>query len=323
MQILAVVVRYKTPLEQSQTVHGLCRAFAAEPELARKIGVFIWDNTPEPLVSPELPIPFEYRHTGENLGVSGAYNRAMDYADAHSCPWLLTLDQDTTLDAVFLKRMLALSRELEGNAEIGSIVPFVRSRGELVSPRRLVRLNRNLQLDRGFSGILRDRAYAINSASLMRVAALREIGGYSEEFWLDLSDVYAFERMRERGRAMYVAGDLELDHSIAGLDFDREMVPERYRTFLMAESAYLELYRSRFENAFQTFRLLLRAVRQQRQYKRKTYAAITARCFLSRLFSPRAKQVQQWREYLLHQRAIPSVTSEPELTGSASGGSGA
>jgi len=305
MQILAVVVRYKTPLDQSQTIQGLCEAFAKSPELARSIRVYVWDNTPKSLTFPELSIPFEYRHTGENLGVSGAYNQAMDFANAYGCPWMLTLDQDTTLDAAFLKRMLALSHEVEGNPEISSIVPFVRSHGQLVSPRRLGSLNRVFQIARGFSGILRANAYAINSASLMRVSALRAIGGYSEEFWLDLSDVYAFQQLNARGFHIYVAGDLLLDHSIAGMNFEQDMVPERYRTFLAAENAYLALYRSRFENAFQTFRLFARTIRQYREYKNKVYASITWQCFIFRLVTPRAVRLKRWREYLRQKRAIP------------------
>lgn len=309
MRILAVVVRYKIPLEQSQTVQSLCKAFQLLPELAHSIQVFIWDNTLEPLTSPELSIPFEYRHTGENLGVSGAYNKAIDFADSQGCAWMLTLDQDTTLDAAFLKRMLELSHEVEGNPEIASVVPFVRSHGQLVSPRRLGSLNRVFQIDRGFSGILRANAYAINSASLMRVSALRTIGGYSEEFWLDLSDVYAFQQLNARGFYIYVAGDLLLNHSIAGMNFEQDMVPERYRTFLAAENAYLALYRSRFENAFQTFRLFARTIRQYREYKNKIYASITWQCFISRLITPRAVRLKRWREYLRQKREIPSATN--------------
>jgi GT2 family glycosyltransferase len=315
MQILAVVVRYKTPLDQSQTILSLCQAFHDAPELAQTIEVFIWDNTSEPLYQPHLPIPFQYQHTGENLGVSGAYNQAIEVAAAHGCPWMLLLDQDTSLNAFFLERILAYSYEMEGDPEICSVVPFVRSHGELVSPRRLKRLNRVPQIERGFSGVLRTRAYAINSASLMRLSALREIGGYSEEFWLDLSDVHAFESLYRRKKFIYVANDLELDHSIAGMNFEQDMVPERYKTFLAAENLYLERYRSRFENIFQAFRLFARTLRQYVEYKDKAYAAITWRYFLSKLFTPKTLRLQQWREYLLNKRKIPSTSDRQSRAG--------
>ncbi len=306
-RILAVVVRYKTPLPESETVQGLCAALGADPELASAVRVLIWDNSPEPLASPALPIPFAYRHTGENLGVSGAYNRAMEMADSLGCRWMLTLDQDTILTAGYLRRMLALSGEVGPDPSICAVVPFVRSHGELVSPRRLGRLNRVFQIAREHSGPLEANAYAINSASLLRVEHLRAIGGYSEEFWLDLSDVYVFQRLHERGKRIFVAGDLELEHSIAGMNFEQDMVPERYRVFLAAENLYLYLYRSRFENAFQTFRLLPRAIRQYLGYRDKRYAAITFRCLLARLFGARARRVAEWRASLHTRRSIPSA----------------
>jgi len=308
LQILAVVVRYRTPLDQSQTILSLCQAFQSAPDLAESVKIFIWDNSPEALHQPQLPIPFQYQHTGENLGVSGAYNRAMDLADDLGCPWMLLLDQDTHVTEHFLKRILAYSYEVQNDHEVCSIVPFIRSHGTLVSPRRMGRLNRNYQLDRHFSGVLRIRAYAVNSASLMRVSALREIGGYSKEFWLDLSDVYAFQQLNQRGKFIYVAGDLELNHSVVGMNFEQDMVPERYETFLAAENAYMEMYLSRFENAFQIFRLFVRAVRQSLQYKDRTFAVITWRCFLLKLFTSKAKRLKHWREHLLHRRTIPSTT---------------
>jgi GT2 family glycosyltransferase len=307
VQILAVVVRYKVPLEESQTMQSLSKAFQEMPELAQSIRIFLWDNTPSPLISPASIIPLEYRHTGDNLGVSGAYNRAMEFAEANGIPWMLTLDQDTTLNASYLKRMLSLSHEVFGNPQVCSIVPFVRSHGRLVSPRRLGRLNRVFQIDRAASGILHADAYAINSASLMRISALREIGGYSEEFWLDLSDVYVFQRMNERGKLIFLAGNLEIEHSIAGMNFEQDMVPERYQVFLAAENLYLSLYRSRFENAFQTFRLLPRAFRQYLQYKNKAYAAVTWRCFVARLVKRRASLIDGWRDSLLFKRQIPTA----------------
>lgn len=308
MRILAVVVRYKTSLEQSQTFLGLTQALRQHPELSAHLRVFLWDNTPAGLDNPQLPTGFEYGHTGENLGVSGAYNHALEAARRHGCTWMLLLDQDTSITGEFLQRMLAWSDQLQNRAEVGSIVPFVRSHGELVSPRRLASFNRVLQIDRSASGLYRGSAYAVNSGSLLRVSCLYEIGGFSEEFWLDLSDVYIFQRLYERKRYMYIAGDIELQHSIAGMNFEHDMVPERYSTFLAAENAYMEMYQSRFENTVQTARLLLRTIRQYLQYRDKAYAAITWRYFLSRLFVPRSRRVQRWRQYLVECRRIPSAS---------------
>ena len=138
-------------------------------------------------------LPLIWIMPAANVGTSGAYNQAMELAESIGCPWLLLLDQDTTVSDEFLRGMIGYSEKLARAQEIAAVVPFIFSHGTLVSPRRLLSFNRVQQIPLTFSGLCKDKAYAVNSATLMRVAALREVGGYSEEFWLDLSDVYVFQ----------------------------------------------------------------------------------------------------------------------------------
>jgi GT2 family glycosyltransferase len=306
MQIVIVVVLYKRSPAQSQTINSLAEAFAVAPELLHSFQVFVWDNSPNPLVDPSFPFPCIYRHGGRNLGTAGAYNRAMEFAESVDAPWLLLFDQDTTVSQEFLPRMLQYSQRFQHELEIATVVPFIWSHGTLVSPRRIGSFNRVKQIPPHFGGVYKQKAYAVNSATLMRVAALREIGGYSEEFWLDLSDVYAFQAMHQKGRFMFVARDLQLQHSIAALDFDREMTPERYRNFLAAESAYVDLYQSSLEQACHLLRLLVRTVRQYWRYKNKVFARICWEYFGRRLFHSRAKRILGWRKQLAL-RDIPII----------------
>ncbi len=306
MKIVIVVVLYKRSPSQSQTISGLAEAFAQQPDLLGACRLFVWDNSPSPLQDPTFPFPCTYRHGTRNLGTAGAYNHAMAFAEAAGIPWLLLFDQDTTISQEFLPRMLAYSEEFANTPEIATVVPFIHSHGTLVSPRRIGSFNRVKQIPLTFRGVCRQMAYAVNSATLMRVAALREIGGYSEEFWLDLSDVYAFQEMFRKGRFMYIASDLQLQHSIAAMDFDKEMTPERYRNFLAAESAYVDLYTSHLEQAVHLLRLLVRTVRQYARYQNKVFASICWEYFNRRLFHSRAKRLLGWRKQLAL-RDIPII----------------
>ncbi len=311
-QILAVVVLYKRKPEASQTINSLAAVIEKTPELLQSIEILIWDNSPNALEHHlDLPFPCDYQHGGSNSGTSGAYNKAMEFAEAQGIPWLLLLDQDTTLTGEFIPRMLAYSRTLQDSPEVGSIVPFVYSHGHLVSPRLLKPFNRNPQIPLSFHGICREKGYAINSSTLLRVAALREVGGYSEEFWLDLSDVYAFQAMYWKGTYMYVAADLVLQHSLSGMDYDREMTVERYRNFLAAESAFVDLYTSPIERGVHAVRLLARTFRQYRRYKNKAFAGLAWEYFLQRLFRRRAARLRNWRQQLM-KRDLP-VMSEGKV----------
>jgi GT2 family glycosyltransferase len=306
MQIVTVVVLYKRAPGQSQTINGLAAAFERNPELLDSFVMFVWDNSPAPIADPKFPFPCIYRHGGRNLGTSGAYNRALEFAESVGAPWLLLFDQDTTVSQEFLPGMLAYSKRFQNDLEIATVVPFIHSHGTLVSPVRLGRFNQNKQIPATVSGIYRHKGYGVNSATLMRVAALREIGGYSEEFWLDLSDVYAFQAMYRKGRYMYIAGDLHLQHSIAASDFDKEISPQRYRNFLAAESAYVDLYSSPLEQVCHLLRLLARTIRQYQRYQNKTFAKICWEYFCRRLFHNRMERILGWRKQLA-QRDIPII----------------
>jgi GT2 family glycosyltransferase len=305
-QVIAVVVLYKRLPEQSQTVESLRKAFDVKPELLDAIRVILFDNSPIPLPYISLPFPCNYHHADRNVGTSGAYNYAMELAERDAIPWLLLLDQDTSLSGEFLPRMLEYSHLLQENPDVGSVVPFIRSHGSLVSPRTLGRFNRIRQIPPDFNGYCRQRAYAVNSATLMRVSALREIGGYSDDFWLDLSDVYVFQAMFRKGRYIYVAGDLTLQHLITGMNFDNDMTPERYRNFLAAESAFVDLFSSAPERAAHLIRLLARTLRQRRRHRNHVFSEITLEYFYRRLFDTRSKRILSWRKQLLL-RDIPVI----------------
>jgi GT2 family glycosyltransferase len=312
-QIAAVVVLYKRLPEQSQTIDSLGKVFAGNPVLLDSVRVILFDNSPKALDQVNLSFPCDYHHPDRNVGTSGAYNYAMELAEAEQCPWLLLLDQDTTVSAEFLPRMLEYSRDLGDSSEVGSVVPLIYSHGSLVSPRKHGRFNQISLIPTTFRGVYRHKAFAVNSATLMRVTALREIGGYSDDFWLDLSDVYVFQAMYRKGRYIYIAGDLTLNHSITSMDFDKDMAPERYRNFLAAESAYVDLYSSAPERAFHLIRLMARTLRQRRRHRNRAFADMTLEYLCRRLFDTRATRIRSWRKQLLL-RDIP-VVEEGQVVG--------
>lgn len=307
MQILAVIVLYKRAPEQSQTIQSLIQVFGRNPGLNDSVRVLLWDNSPVPASEVSLPFRFALRHGGHNVGTSGAYNHAMELAESLSCSWLLLLDQDTQVSEEFLQGMIRYGEQFEQVAEVATVVPFIFSHGALVSPRRMLRFNRMQQIPVTFCGLCKDKAYAVNSATLLRVAALKEVGGYSDEFWLDLSDVYVFQALHRIGKHMYVASDLRVEHSIASMDFDKEMSPERYRNFLAAESAYIDLFLSPVERFAQLLRLFARTLRQYRRYENKVFSKIAWEYFLQRLFLTRARRLGRWR-LQLRKRDIPAIS---------------
>ncbi len=294
MQILAVVVRYNTPIEESETLRGLCAALSMEPDLAQGYELLIWDNSPQALSNPELPIPFSYRHSEHNLGVSGAYNNAMQYALEHGHTWMMLLDQDTEVSIKFLQRMLNHSDRLLKRTELAAITPVVSVGRIVVSPKQQLFM-RNRDYPAGVCEVAPGEAIAINSGCIMRVSSLQQIGGFSLAFWLDYSDLYVFHCFFQAGMHVWRAADAHLQHEMSIMDYDRLMTPWRYKNFSFAETAFHDLYKGRVENAIQTLRLFARAIKQRFKYQNSEFSKIAWQQWRYRMTVPKAQRLAEWQ----------------------------
>jgi GT2 family glycosyltransferase len=304
MQTLAVMVRYKTPLEDSRTLRGLRDALQENPALASAYRVLIWDNSPEPIADPRLPASFLYRHSKANLGPSGAFNEARRYAREHGQTWMLLLDQDMEIHAEFLLAMLRHRRAVEGRSEIAAIAPTVCVGDIVVSPRRQ-RFNCLRPYPPKESGVAPGEAIAINSGCMVRVSAVEQIGGFSTDFWLDYSDMDLFHRFYLHGMRVWRAPDTELQHDMTVMDYDRLMTCWRYRNFSNAESAFNDLYNGPLENAVQTLRVFVRAIRQRRKYRNPEFSRIAWEQLIYRLTTSKRQRLLRWREDSERRQAAP------------------
>ncbi len=293
MTILAVVVLYKVDFAASPTACSLRRIFSASPEILSQVKVLVWDNSPEPLPDPTADFPYIYRHSSSNVGISGAYNSAASYAREHGFHWLLLLDQDTELPQTFISNMLQHVEKLNDHEDVAAIVPTVFVKDFTVSPRRML-FNRHVAYPAGESGIAEGEPAAINSASLLRVKHLLEVGGYSEAFWLDYSDWYVFHQFFLHNKKVWRAAEIQLQHSMTVMDYDNLMSEWRYENFLEAEGAFNDLYKGRCENAIQTVRLFARTFRQRRRFKNPAFSHLTWKHFVKRLTTRRSKRILRW-----------------------------
>ena len=312
MEIFAVVVRYKLPLCESQTMKGLTHAFQVHPELRKDITVLVWDNSPEPLDESAV-LPFRYIHSKQNIGVAGAYNRGMEFADSMRCPWLLLLDQDTTIPSEFLPKVLDYSLQLREQHEIAVIAPILLC-GEKVSSPSVVQFGHAKVLKRDFHGTSSKTIIPLNSGTLMRIEALREIGGFNEDFWLDFSDVVVQTLLHRKGKRVYVAGDIHLPHETTIDDLEHAMSPPRYRNLLAAEGAYWDLYQSPHMRILYSTRLMLRTLKQYARFQNKIFPRLTLSYFLDRLFLSRKQRLERWRQQSQF-RDIPAISWKEQSEG--------
>ncbi|MCU1313825.1 MAG: putative glycosyltransferase [Acidobacteriaceae bacterium] len=292
--ILMVVVLYRTSLAHSlltdfKTIAGLKQAFTEDRALLDAFDLLLWDNSPQPSDSPALPFPFTYHHAARNVGVAAAYNGAVDLACEHGASWLLLLDHDTSVTAEYLSGMRKHAEEAESHRAIAAVAPLLTAGDVLLSP-RLWRFARHVPLPRAAAPYTETRAiYAANSGTMLKVEALRAVGGYSTRFWLDYSDIELFHRLHRRGYQIRIANDLALEHEIAMLDYDARMSPARYANYLAAEGDFLDLCRGPVERAMHLLRLVVRTVRQRR-FADATFSRMTRQELWRRLRTGRRQR---------------------------------
>jgi len=260
--------------------------------------VLVHDNspsTPEALLDPPVPEGFLYRRAAKNRGLFGAYDAALAMARAGGYEWLLTLDQDTVLPADFFPALVPGLSAAAEDLRIAAIVPHLAEGERLLSP-TYVGVGRARPLPREFSGVPAREARAFNSAALLRGSAIEEIGGFEPCFWLDYLDSWLHHQFFRHGWRMYVLGSVHLQHHLSLLNYRERMSISRFRNFLMAEAAYIDLFGTWWERALYSAQLGVRLINQYRRHESAEIRKATWAALMRRMRVRRGRRMREWRE---------------------------
>jgi GT2 family glycosyltransferase len=210
--IQAVVVLYRCELSASQSVSSLVHLLNENPEFAGRLSLMLYDNSPQAhACNLQANFPIEYIHDASNGGLASAYNTALRRAESDGHEWLLLLDQDTSPTREFLFELLETATALHATAEVAAIVPKLVVHGVIHSPATqfIIQMRRQFRrpakpIAQDAVGVLQQPLSAYNSGATIRVSALRSIGGFPPEFWLDYLDHAVFHALYVRGYRIHV-----------------------------------------------------------------------------------------------------------------------
>ena len=231
--LIAIVVVYNQNLEKSETLTSLNKA------VKEGLDVIIYDNSTESSrvdLSVFDCLNIRYFHNPSNPGICAAYNFGFKEASTSSKDWMLLLDQDTVLSDNYF---YCLSTSLKGlDSNVVSIVPNVISKlkNRILSPLKIYAggFLRPLNIK---SGIISDRCTAINSASLVNIKFIDDIGGFNEIFKLDMLDYWFFREVYNKGKQVLLL-DTEIIHDLSVDNFNTYMSIKRYKDLLISERAF-------------------------------------------------------------------------------------
>ncbi len=285
VSIVAVIVLYKIAAEQCISLQSLRTSASQSTDPGLDVSILLVDNSPVSSASDAaLPEGVEYLACPENLGLANAYNQGILRSQRCRAGWLLTLDQDTELPPDFLALMAGYARRYQHDPSVAVILPQVFGGDTPLSPLFYRRHGLPTWFPRGYAGIPSQPVFGINSASMIRVDALMQAGGYDPMFWLDCSDTAIFNRLHRLGKLTLVAGDVQVQHELSLKDLQSRVSPQRYRDMLLAESAFWDAEMPLSAGWERTGRLAMRLLRQIRRGDDRALSSLTLRFLLLRLF---------------------------------------
>jgi GT2 family glycosyltransferase len=249
---IAVLVLYKSALNQSQTFLSICRSLKKNN---LRLDLIVYDNTPG--YNADLiaglnvvnNINIDYRQDNDNSGVSKAYNLAQSVGKAKSKKWIILLDQDTDFPE-------------------NTVAEYIRSTSlypddKLFAPMMLVNQNTiispcHFKFMRGFSvkhvnpGVNSLNKYSvINCGMCISISAFEKNKGYNELIKLDFSDHDFIKRFKKYIGERFIVLDLRVYHELSSsarnsknsdlVRFDYYLKGARYISSSFIESFFLTI----------------------------------------------------------------------------------
>ena len=139
-----------------------------------------------------------YVRNERNLGLAGPFNVGARMALDDGCDWLCIVDQDTTVSASLVADMLAARVTHPRPSRVAMIGPVTHWQ---TSKRCTDRLWTRRQL-------------VISSGSLLSLSAWQEVGGFREDYYVDMVEAEYCLRLGTRGYRVILACRATIDHRI-------------------------------------------------------------------------------------------------------------
>jgi GT2 family glycosyltransferase len=161
-----------------------------------------------------------YLQTGGNFGFTGGNNRGMRYALDHGADYLLILNNDTVVEPTCIATLVASA---QGIPRLGAIAPKMLyfddptriwyAGGDIARRQVIGRHRRELEADDpNEAPRLEPMTFATGCCFLMPATTARDVGFFSEDFFIYGEDVELSLRLHDAGYALYYQPAARLYH---------------------------------------------------------------------------------------------------------------
>ncbi len=269
--ILCVIVIYKLMLKNSISFNSIINS---QENINKNRTIIIYDNSPESQNIPNsFPIQSIYFHDKDNGGLSAAYNFAVNYCSKKQIPWLLLLDQDTSLTKEYFSELDEILPTINLNEEVVCIVPKILSGRRKISPIILQTGGFIKKIKNDIHGIADFSITGINSGTLLKVDFIKSLGGFNPLFRIDMLDYWYFKMITKYHKKSYIMKST-LQHDLSIMDYSTVSV-DRYENIIKAEFIFYRNYCSKNDLIIFCGRLFFRLIKQCIKVKNKKMARVT------------------------------------------------
>jgi len=239
--LLSVIVLYKCSLEESESIRSLQEALLHSQ---KQLTLLVYDNGPERQYTEKCftygNFNIIYEHDSKNPGLSKAYNEGLRIAANLDVEWILLLDQDTIFTPDFLEFYLEAIRERNID-EIVCIIPKALSASDnsLFSPSKLYPGGIIRPINKIKPGVIKKSLTSVNSGTFIARDFMQSIGGFNNDFPLDMLDHWYFREIMKRKKKVYIL-DTCIKHDLSVNSFFDEVSIYRYDNILLSETKFFK-----------------------------------------------------------------------------------
>ena len=155
----------------------------------------------------QLDFKYEYIYNNNRGGIAGALNLAASYAFRYKYKWLLTVDQDTIISINSLQSLFRTIACFNGKSFVAIFAPFQRN---MVSPKNITS---NTVNDSKWI----DSKEVMTSGSLVNLDVWSLVGGYKEEYFIDVVDQEFCKRCQKNGYKIIECKDYLIEHQLGDI----------------------------------------------------------------------------------------------------------
>ena len=154
--------------------------------------IFICDNSTFKTQFEFLPNNAVHLFFNKNLGLSMAFNRVLKNNDFSDDDYIIFFDQDSFIGEGYIHSLRAIHEELEnGGIKVGLLCPVAFN----VNDNKVIPIDKNHTVADGCYEVTQ----MLTSSSLCKFKALKEVGFWNENVFLDLADFDLSWRIRAFG----------------------------------------------------------------------------------------------------------------------------